>query len=788
MYTQRMEQSAASRRTWDWLAVILVILLIQVSAARLAMTAWAPFLYFTQTLAFYSTLLGIFLGYSSFHKQTVGWLAFLYSLAIVPWQLTRAIDIEGDFTEHLASLGGRMLTSLGEFIMRKPVDDSLFFVALVSLGYWIIGLTSGYFLTRHKNYLAVVLPAGLAALIVQLYDYLPPTRIWELAIYIFLALALLGRFYVNQSRTRWEQERVFVTYEATQDLRNSLLVVAAVVVFVAWSVPTSVSSLKSASQAWSRFSRPMRERLSNIVTSLKSTYGSGTPGDYYGEKLPLGSNAELGDALVFSVRINAPLESQPPRYYWRGRVYDYYSKGQWINSSGNSRTFAPAADQFVPLAREIKQREILFTFTNLAPREKLFYAPAEPIWINRPGTIWEAPASDSTWDLQAWLANQVLYTGDRYQVRAMIADPTISDLKNAGEAYPDWVTARYLQVPDEVAARLKPLAEELTQNQPTPYDKAQAITSFLRGWIRYSTSIDTPPAGEDPVLWVLTDYKKGFCTYYASAEILLLRTLGIPARMAVGFAQGTVEENNASGNISYGYDVHQVDAHAWPEVYFPGIGWVEFEPTVSQAPLIRPTEQAAAAPAPGASTAVPPIQTPLAQEDSTIDQLLETNTPVKPTPFLQTAQGHAALIFSLLFVLAVLFFGNRRFGWSRRLPVYIADAYTRSGSPPPNWVDRWARWSHLTSIERSFQAVNLGLTWLGKPQPIFATPQQRAEVLRGLLPSASEAIDSLLAEHEAALYSPRPGHPKRARRAALDLLLSILQSRLRARFAGSHSS
>ncbi len=781
MYTQSMEQNTAPNRTWDWFAVILVILLVQVSAARLAMTGWAPFLFFTQTLSLYSTILGIFLGYSSFHKRTVGWLAFLYSIVIIPWQLTRAIDIEGTFTERLISLGGRMLISLGQFSSRRPVDDSLFFVALVALGYWIIGLTAGYYLTRHKNYLAVVLPAGLAALIVQLYDYLPPVRIWELAIYIFLALALLGRIYIKQSRTRWERERVFVTYESTQDLRNSLLVIAAVTVFVAWSVPTSISSFKSASQAWSRFSRPMRERLSNIVTSLKSTYGSGTPGDYYGEKLSLGLNAEQGDSLVFSVRINASVEEQPPRYYWRGRVYDFYSNGQWINSAGSSRNFAPATDRLSPPEREIKQKDVMFTFTNLAPRERLFYAPAEPIWVNRPATIWETPASENTWNVQAWLADQPLYAGDRYQVRALIADPTISELEDAGETYPEWVSSEYLQVPDELAVRLKPLAEEVTQGQQTAYDKAQAITSFLRDRIQYSVSVNTPPAGEDPVFWVLTDYKKGFCTYYASAEVLMLRTLGIPARMAVGFAQGTVVENNASGNRNYGYDVHQVDAHAWPEVYFPGIGWVEFEPTASQSPLIRPTELITDSTSSGASIPIPLIPTPDIEEN-TLDQLPAPSAPAKPIPFIQTAQGRTALLLFFVLLLAALFFGNRRFRWSQRLPAYIVDAYTRSGSPPPNWVERWARWSHLTSIERSFQAVNLGLNWLGKPQPIFATPQQRAEILQGLLPSAQESIDSLLTEHQAALYSPRPGNPGRARRAAFSLLLSILQSRIRARF------
>jgi len=78
--------------------------------------------------------------------------------------------------------------------------------------------------------------------------------------------------------------------------------------------------------------------------------------------------------------------------------------------------------------------------------------------------------------------------------------------------------------------------------------------------------------------------KQGFCNYYATAEVILLRSVGIPARLAVGYAQG----DNVDDPLLY--TVRQRDAHAWPEVYFPGVGWVEFEPTASQPTLVRPQE------------------------------------------------------------------------------------------------------------------------------------------------------------------------------------------------------
>ena len=777
LYTQRMGEVSIPRRSWDWPSAILVLLLIQVSAARLVMTSWAPFLFFTQTLAAYSVILGLALGYSTFHRRVVTWLALLYTIVIVPWQLVLAIQADAPLLERLASLGGRMWFSFGQFVTRKPVDDSLFFVAFVSLGYWLIGLTAGYYLTRYKNYLAVVLPAGLAALIVQLYDYFLSIRIWELAVYIFLALVLLGRLYVSQNHSRWEHERVFVTSESVQDLRNSLLVISALIVFLAWSLPTSLSSLQSAAQTWNDFSKPLRERLSNAVTSLNSTHGSASGGDFYGNKLALGRDATLGNNLIFTVRISGPLDSQPPRYYWRGRVYDFYSNGQWANTIGTSQAFSPTTDQVTLAADEEKQRETVFTFTSLTSRLGLLYVPEDTFWVNRPGSILATTAPDASEDPLAWLAKPTLSAGDRYQVRARIADPTIEDLRGAGENYPDWVISNYLQVPDNVAAQLKPLASELAQNQNTPFDKAEAITDFLRTQITYSIKIDAPPSNSDPVLWVLFDYKKGFCTYYASAEVLMLRTLGIPARMAVGFAQGTVQENNGSGNSSYGYNVHQADAHAWPEVYFPNIGWVEFEPTASQAPLVRPTIQSPTTPSANSGlTFGPPA---LQQEPNQIPQNEASDAnAAKHPPFFQTPLGHATLTVLLLALLGIMIWAGRRYELMSRLPIYISDVYSRNGSQPPNWIERWANWSRLTPIERSFHAINVSLSWLGKPQPMHITPTQRADILRSILPSANAAIDSLLAEHQAALYSPRPGNPTRARRAAITLLAYTVRARL----------
>ena len=98
----------------------------------------------------------------------------------------------------------------------------------------------------------------------------------------------------------------------------------------------------------------------------------------------------------------------------------------------------------------------------------------------------------------------------------------------------------YLQLPDNLSSRITELARNITASAETPYDKAIAITNYLRSTITYSPRWTAPPAGTDPLVWFLFDTRKGFCNYYATAEVILLRSVGVPARMVVGFCTGRV--------------------------------------------------------------------------------------------------------------------------------------------------------------------------------------------------------------------------------------------------------
>ena len=167
-------------------------------------------------------------------------------------------------------------------------------------------------------------------------------------------------------------------------------------------------------------------------------------------------------------------------------------------------------------------------------------------------------------------------------MRANEYEPTILQLRSAGEIYPDWVTNHYMQLPKGLSPKIIALAQQITAQSKTPYDMADAITDYLRSNITYADSVQDPPPGMDPLDWFLFDSGVDSAIIMPRLKSFYCELWGISARMVVGFAQGEFDYVDH-------YVVRQRDSHAWPEVYFPGFGWVEFEPTASQPPLELPT-------------------------------------------------------------------------------------------------------------------------------------------------------------------------------------------------------
>ena len=750
-----------STRNWDWLSASLLFLLIQVASARLVTTNWTAFLYFSETLAAVGTILGLALGASMFGRRTVTGLALAYTVVFVPWQMTGAVS-DDLFFGRLTHIGGMLAASLDLFMQKEPVHNSLFFVAFTCIVFWFISLAAGYWLVRHSNILIAILPSFIIILLIQIYDNDRASAAWWLAIFMLLNLLLLGREYYLQNLKIWTKRRVFINEESWSNIFSGLFITIAVAIVIAWLIPTSLSSLQSAADSWDRVTKPLTDRLSNAVSSLNRPYGN-AGGNYYGTTLSLGREAGQGDSQVFTIKVLNPPDASL-RYYWRGRVYDSNKNGQWSNSPASNLGFQPDnGDLKIPDSGE--RSEALLQFTIQFPLQSLVYAPSQPVWVDKPGNIIAVVTDTKLDDVLTWETTSTIRAGGQYQVQAEIADPNIQQLRSAGMQYPQWIKDRYLEIPDNVKPDIKDLAAKISTSQDDPYDKAQAITNYLRANIQYAASLTEPPVGQDPVLWVLFDYKKGFCNYYASAEVLMLRSVGIPARLAVGFAQGQYQAGE--------YIVRQRDAHAWPEVYFPGIGWVEFEPTVSQDALVRP-DVSFLARGPGSGIIAPPRK-PIGE----LGGLPNGNSKnIKIPPFTQTLPGRVLTIASIFLGVVAAIFLLRRYHVLTHVPVYLSETLEKGDITTPKWIETWSRWNQSEPIERLFAVINWSLNQLGKPQPVDATPTERSLLLKKLLPSAANAIDALTYEFESGLFTTRSADLARARRSSVSIVLHILRARI----------
>ncbi|MBI5822537.1 MAG: transglutaminase domain-containing protein [Chloroflexi bacterium] len=764
-----------SARWWDLPSAVFLFFAILFSAWRLQSTDWAEGLEHVRNVALAGLIVGLALGQSIFQKRGVIFLSIGYMLAVFIWQWFGYIEFSAEDSylgERFIILAGRLLTGLSEFAAGRPVKDPLFFIALLFIPFWYTALAGGYQLTRHANALASALPSGFLMFFIYLNHYTTRDYNWLFGAYLFAVFLLLGRVKYIVDRKKWREQRVQVSAESSMDFNNAIMVGAAALILAVWVVPYTLPFNSQARQAWQRVSATWseNERMDNMFAAVKKDNVPSS--DFYRNELPLGTRAAQSEAIAFLV-YTPPAAQDFPRLYWRGRVYDQFVDGRWrISSVENVKYTTQDGDFDIP---DLEKRfNLNFTYSVYRKGQTLLYSAAQPIWTSHPASIAHVaiPGENDEaeiMDIVALQASPYLEAGETYHTRAMLANPTITELRGAGREYPAWVTDRYLQLPADFSARIQARAFEITAEFDNPYDQAAAITSYLRSEITYNPLMSFPEGTEDPLEYFLLEGRQGFCNYYASAEVLMLRSIGVPTRLAVGFAQG---EPNLQNTF---YTVRERDAHAWPEVYFPRYGWIEFEPTGNQQPVERPLAREEN-PENESPTSNPLEVEAIAQQEPQTNEPLE-QSPVNFMPRAQIIQLSIAGTLGLLFMTA--FFLKRRYAPNTQAAVILRSVVERNGWETPAWLNRWTLWTALTPIEKYFHSVNFSLRWMDAPQPVHATPAERAGILQNLIPAASEPIEILLREYQSALFSKRMGSVRSARRAAWKILRQTLSTRLK---------
>jgi transglutaminase-like putative cysteine protease len=486
-----------------------------------------------------------------------------------------------------AALTMRLQAWTPAFNQRVTINDALIRNMAWALILWLCAAWMGWFAGR-RNAVMCMLPAMSLLAAVTSYS---GRRIETLWLLLVLLLLLMGVWNYRNHTLQWLKRRIDFSDSIRFDNSQAVVIMTIAIGAFAFITP---------SISWRDVLDYIRERQDRNETAemlgIEQPHGSGEPVRTQQPSLPrdhlLGAGQANSEEIVMFIRTGElppiPVSSIPfeaPRYYWRSAVYDRYAGSGWVTGTVFPRNIA--AD--TPLIPGLLSgyRLVHMDVQMVQPEGRLFWSgilfsvdvPFTASWrVRPPSDLFADQSALLQADLFAAPTNAETYRAETY-----VPVPSVSDLRAAGAEYPKGIRERYLQLPSSIPNRVHDLARRITEGLVNPYDKAKAIETYLRREFPYDLEVSSPPDGRDVADYFLFDLEKGYCDYYATAMVVLARSSGLPARFVSGYASGSYDAPAAR------YIIREANAHSWAEVYFPEIGWVEFEPTASL-PQIERTE------------------------------------------------------------------------------------------------------------------------------------------------------------------------------------------------------
>jgi len=448
--------------------------------------------------------------------------------------------------------------------------DDLVLAGVVGGITWLLAGAVVLLVRRYRQGLIASLPVLWPLGFLMLYS---PADRWLFVMGVTLALLLHLLLDQQALARRWEAAQL--------DYSPSLLVERALMALSGFALAVTLAALMpnlyvyELTAGYYAWLQPLNQRMESVSKRFFPELAGVVPwqGGAIAGGLPnaflLSGGSAPGERIVMHVRTNEPQYSfdQPPlEHPLRGATFSAYDGLGWNNPPDLLLTSYEADEAWVEEAGA--PRRSLLQSVNLEFTSSVLYAAGEP----QSPSVSYVSQERSAGDLVALTARTRSYT--------IVSQ--VPALDRAGlDALPAWGPDMplpeefkiFLALPETVTERTRALASRLTADMATPYAAAEAIEQYLRQ-IPYDLEIGAPPEGVSDVAdYFLFDLRRGYCDYYATAFVVLARLAGLPARFVTGFAAGAWSNNDRQWTIS------EAEAHSWPEVYFPQVGWVRFEPT-----------------------------------------------------------------------------------------------------------------------------------------------------------------------------------------------------------------
>ncbi len=469
----------------------------------------------------------------------------------------------GSIVERVEDIVARMNEWVAVVRENDVSNDNLPFVLMVhALG--VMGAYLGaWSVFRWRNPWIAVAPACAGLLVIIATTDGRPSGAFLL--FSFGALLLISRLHLQRAFSRWDRTKVEYPEWLSLQAAQLAIVLTIAMVVIAWQAPLGKQA--SAIDATINFvTEPIEGALEPVSDLFVNLAGGGGNFHKMGRTLAIRGDVSLGSRVLF--------EAQGDNFgLVRGTSYDEYTGSGWRSSDRQEEAINagdPTAAEFQ--ARAYRERFLTTLDIEVFDDEETLFSVGAPLGANIDSLV-DAPDSFPG-DIERIRSQEDLREGDRYRVAGTVSLASPEQLRRDGADYPQWVRERYLQLPDDLPARVSDKAAEVTEETTNPYDAAKAIETYIRTF-EVDLSVRSAPSRRDVADFLLFDLQRGYFDYFSTGMAVMLRTQGVPARVAVGYVLDPQDLDAATGAVA----VRKNDAYSWVEVYFPTYGWVEFNPS-----------------------------------------------------------------------------------------------------------------------------------------------------------------------------------------------------------------
>jgi transglutaminase-like putative cysteine protease len=596
-----------------WSAVVLLGLAVAILAWAVDDAAWmfgrgelTDFVLWAALGGYGAGLVGVGLGWRRLPAHLFGAVGAALVLPVLVGRALGPPSIGGDLVAAYERAATSTVEAVLDLTVRGLTLTNQLGHAMLVLGglLWGTGQFAASAAFRGRRPLAALVVVGTALLVNVAAT--PRDQLPALVLFTATGLLLLVRWHAADERRAWERVGIGdpTVLVGAQVRAGTLFVVGAT---AAALVLTGIASSAPLAGAWSDAETWLIETgrgLQRYFPFVQSVRGP-TVVDF-GPSAPITGRWVTDPEIALTVEVPA---GDRRRYYWRATTYDEFVGNGWNQTVAERRTVpanGPLLEGSLDAPPAEGQIAVSVVVRPAAYRGRNLLAPGSPAAVDRPSIVELTGTPGSVAGIELDRA------GVPYAVTGLVhaigdetpGGLTANRLRAAGRAYPPEIAARYLAVPPgaigpEAQALLDRVRASLAVD--TPYDLAAALVEVLHGPdFTYDADVTDIDCGGRSIVECFATFRRGYCQYYASTMAILLRAAGVPTRLVQGFLPG---DRSPTGIET----LRNSFAHAWVEVYFPGYGWVEFDPTggnLSQLPSL-PTGSPVPLASPGPSPSRP---------------------------------------------------------------------------------------------------------------------------------------------------------------------------------------